>query len=190
MKHRWPLMAAIPDDPAERHRARRAAAFPSMPMHHRQALTKDVDPRRRLLIETEQSRSPVGMAGMTSLKKAEPHQHGDVGAKHDGVGSKFRGKLERRIGDDGAALLWHALAAQEVAASANVALGATALYRALGGGWQIREDSYFVTARTADQMRARTNWGDLLPPARAPQPPAPGLPSPADVGPTVRPPEW
>jgi hypothetical protein len=43
-------------------------------------------------------------------------------------------------------------------ASANVALGATAIYRALGGGWQIREDSYFVTAATRDQMRARTNW--------------------------------
>ena len=76
------------------------------------------------------------------------------------------------------------------AAYANVALGATAIYRALGGGWQIREDSYFVTAPTNDQMRARTNWGELLPPAGAPQPPAPGLPSPADIGPTVRPPEW
>jgi NodT family efflux transporter outer membrane factor (OMF) lipoprotein len=75
-------------------------------------------------------------------------------------------------------------------ALANVALGATAIYRALGGGWQIREDSYFVTAVTSDQMRARTNWGELLPPAGAPQPPAPGLPNPADVGPTVRPPEW
>jgi Outer membrane efflux protein len=75
-------------------------------------------------------------------------------------------------------------------ALANVALGATAIYRALGGGWQVREDSYFVTAATAGQMRARTNWGGLLPPAGAPQPPAPGLPSPADVGPTVRPPEW
>jgi NodT family efflux transporter outer membrane factor (OMF) lipoprotein len=75
-------------------------------------------------------------------------------------------------------------------ALANVALGATAIYRALGGGWQIREDSYFVTAATADQMRARTNWGNLLPPPGAPQPPAPGLPSPADIGPTVRPPEW
>ena len=75
-------------------------------------------------------------------------------------------------------------------ALANVALGATAIYRALGGGWQVREDSYFVTAATADQMRARTNWGELLSPAGAPQPPAPGLPSPADVGPTVRPPEW
>jgi NodT family efflux transporter outer membrane factor (OMF) lipoprotein len=74
--------------------------------------------------------------------------------------------------------------------SANVALGATAIYRALGGGWQVREDSYFVTAATRDKMRARTNWGELLPPAGVPQPPAPGIPSPADVGPTVRPPEW
>jgi outer membrane protein TolC len=75
-------------------------------------------------------------------------------------------------------------------ALSNVALGATAIYRALGGGWQIREDSFFVTAATRDQMRARTNWGGLLPPAGEPQPPAPGLPSPADIGPTVRPPEW
>ena len=72
----------------------------------------------------------------------------------------------------------------------NIALGATAIYRALGGGWQIREDSYFVTAATNEQMRARTDWGRLLPPAGAPQPPAPGLPSPADIGPTVRPPQW
>jgi hypothetical protein len=38
--------------------------------------------------------------------------------------------------------------------------------------------------------RARTNWGRLLPPADQPQPPTPGLPMPADVGPTVRPPQW
>ncbi len=75
-------------------------------------------------------------------------------------------------------------------AHANVSLGATAIYRALGGGWQIREDSNFVTAATRDQMRARTNWGDLLPPAGLPQPPAPGLPSPADLGPSVRLPQW
>jgi NodT family efflux transporter outer membrane factor (OMF) lipoprotein len=75
-------------------------------------------------------------------------------------------------------------------ARANVSLGATAIYRALGGGWQIREDSNFVTAATRDEMRARTNWGNLLPPAGEPQPPAPGLPSRADVGPSVRPPQW
>jgi hypothetical protein len=75
-------------------------------------------------------------------------------------------------------------------AEGNVPLGATAIYRALGGGWQIRKDSDFVTAATRDQMRARTNWGNLLPPAGVPQPPAPGLPSPADLGPSVRPPQW
>ena len=59
-----------------------------------------------------------------------------------------------------------------------------------GGGWQIREDSYFVDAATTVRMRARTNWGDLLPPANRPQPPAPGLPGPENIGPAVRPPEW
>jgi outer membrane protein TolC len=75
-------------------------------------------------------------------------------------------------------------------ALANVPLGLTAVFRALGGGWQIRVDSNFVTAATVDQMRARTDWGNLLPPANQPQPPAPGLPGPEDIGPTVRPPEW
>ena len=75
-------------------------------------------------------------------------------------------------------------------AISNVSLGLTALYRALGGGWQIREDDYFVDAATTAQMRSRTNWGDLLPPASAPQPPAPGLPGPENIGPTIRPPEW
>ena len=76
------------------------------------------------------------------------------------------------------------------AAAANVSLGLTAVYRALGGGWQIREDSNFVTAATVEQMRARTRWGNLLSPASEPQPPAPGLPEPSDIGPTVRRPQW
>jgi NodT family efflux transporter outer membrane factor (OMF) lipoprotein len=75
-------------------------------------------------------------------------------------------------------------------ALSSVPLGLTAVFRALGGGWQIRVDGNFVTAATVDQMRARTDWGNLLPPASAPQPPAPGLPGPEDIGPTIRPPEW
>jgi Outer membrane efflux protein len=76
------------------------------------------------------------------------------------------------------------------AARSNVSLGATAIYRALGGGWQIREDSDFVTSATNEEMRSRTNWGNLLPPANEPQPPTRGLPSPADLGPSIRPPQW
>jgi NodT family efflux transporter outer membrane factor (OMF) lipoprotein len=75
-------------------------------------------------------------------------------------------------------------------ALANVPLGLTAVFRALGGGWQIRVDGNFVTAATVEQMRARTDWGNLLPPINQPQPPAPGLPGPKDIGPTIRPPEW
>lgn len=75
-------------------------------------------------------------------------------------------------------------------ASGSVATGLASVYRALGGGWQIREGNEFVNAATRDEMRNRTNWGTLLPPADQPQPPAPGLPSPADQGPDVRAPQW
>lgn len=75
-------------------------------------------------------------------------------------------------------------------AEGNLATGLASVYRSLGGGWQIREGHDFVNAGTRDEMRTRTNWGKLLPPADQPQPLPPGLPSPADRGPDVRPPEW
>jgi NodT family efflux transporter outer membrane factor (OMF) lipoprotein len=82
--------------------------------------------------------------------------------------------------------------AQSSLASAmgNVSISLTTTYRALGGGWQIRDGNDFVNDATREEMRNRTNWGSVLPPAGQPQPPAPGLPGPSDVGPTVRPPEW
>ncbi|HTV45121.1 MAG TPA: efflux transporter outer membrane subunit [Stellaceae bacterium] len=76
-------------------------------------------------------------------------------------------------------------------AKGNVATGLATVYRALGGGWQIRDDQEFVPAQTVEEMRARTNWGELLPaPGGPPPPPAPALPTPADVSAKVRPPEW
>ena len=75
-------------------------------------------------------------------------------------------------------------------ASGSVSTGLASVYRALGGGWQIRDGNEFVPAATRDEMRARTNWGELLPPAGQPQPEAPGLPTPADASPRVRAPEW
>jgi NodT family efflux transporter outer membrane factor (OMF) lipoprotein len=74
-------------------------------------------------------------------------------------------------------------------AQGNVPLGLIATYRAMGGGWQIREGHNFVPAETRDEMSNRTNWGKLLSPQLL-QPQAPGLPSPKDKGPLVRPPEW
>jgi NodT family efflux transporter outer membrane factor (OMF) lipoprotein len=75
-------------------------------------------------------------------------------------------------------------------AEGNVSTGLAAVYRALGGGWQIRDNNEFVPAQTVDEMRNRTNWGDLLPPANQPPQPAPGLPTPANVSAKPRLPEW
>jgi NodT family efflux transporter outer membrane factor (OMF) lipoprotein len=75
-------------------------------------------------------------------------------------------------------------------AEGSVSTGLASVYQALGGGWQIRADNEFVPAATAEEMRNRTNWGELLPPPGTPQPPAPALPTPADVSPNPRRPEW
>jgi outer membrane protein TolC len=43
-----------------------------------------------------------------------------------------------------------------------VALNLAALYRALGGGWELRAGKDFVPPETAKQMRERVNWGGRL----------------------------
>jgi NodT family efflux transporter outer membrane factor (OMF) lipoprotein len=75
-------------------------------------------------------------------------------------------------------------------AAGGLTISVVTVYRALGGGWQIRAGHEFVNDSNRAEMRARTNYGDILPPAGEPQPQAPGLPGPQDVGPTVRPPQW
>lgn len=36
------------------------------------------------------------------------------------------------------------------------------LYRALGGGWEMRAGKDFVSDASKAQMRERTNWGGML----------------------------
>lgn len=74
-------------------------------------------------------------------------------------------------------------------AQGNIALGLIKAYRAMGGGWEVRDGRDFVSAPTRDEMAQRTNWGTLLTPDLL-QPQAPGLPAPEDKGPLIRPPEW
>ena len=76
-----------------------------------------------------------------------------------------------------------------VLATGSIALGLITTYRALGGGWQIREGRDFVPLETQREMSERSNWGTLLTPDLL-RPDAPGLPSPQDRGPPVRLPEW
>ncbi len=46
----------------------------------------------------------------------------------------------------------------------DVILNLIGMYKAMGGGWQIREGQLFVSKNNMDQMQQRTNWGDLLEP--------------------------
>jgi len=38
------------------------------------------------------------------------------------------------------------------------------VYRALGGGWELREDQDFIPVEVKEAMEERTDWGGLLSP--------------------------
>ncbi|MEI6859078.1 MAG: TolC family protein [Shewanella sp.] len=44
----------------------------------------------------------------------------------------------------------------------NVANQVVALYKSLGGGWQINNGKAFISDSNREQMRQRTDWGDIL----------------------------
>ncbi|MCL4500564.1 MAG: efflux transporter outer membrane subunit [Deltaproteobacteria bacterium] len=83
------------------------------------------------------------------------------------------------------------LSAEDSLASAvgSISANLVGVYRALGGGWEIREGRDFVPAATREQMRKRTNWGKLLTPESVPTGPPP-LPSEQKEKPLIRPPDW
>jgi NodT family efflux transporter outer membrane factor (OMF) lipoprotein len=64
----------------------------------------------------------------------------------------------------------------------DVALGIISVYRALGGGWQIREGHDVLLDEVKAEMARRTDWGRLLEPGRhLPQsPPAKNVTQPKD----------
>jgi NodT family efflux transporter outer membrane factor (OMF) lipoprotein len=77
------------------------------------------------------------------------------------------------------------LRAQDSLAGAlgSVSTNLVGLYRALGGGWQIREGKEFVSSEIKEVMARRTHWGKLLDTADYP---AEG----ADAAPSDRSPDW
>ena len=63
--------------------------------------------------------------------------------------------------------------------TSSVATNLVALYKALGGGWELRDGQPIVQEQTQQEMKQRTWWGDVLSEPRAPEPtpaPAPGKP--------------
>ena len=53
-------------------------------------------------------------------------------------------------------------------AKGAVATNLIATYKALGGGWELREGKELVPVEIQEQMRERTYWGDLLSPEERP----------------------
>jgi hypothetical protein len=54
----------------------------------------------------------------------------------------------------------------------NRVLALVSVYRALGGGWQIRGGHDVVSDEVKAEMADRTNWGKMLEPSRhMPEPP-------------------
>jgi NodT family efflux transporter outer membrane factor (OMF) lipoprotein len=62
---------------------------------------------------------------------------------------------------------------QSVSARRTTVSSAIGIYRALGGGWEIRSGDAFVDDATRDTMQKRVDWGDLLQP-KATEPPLKG----------------
>lgn len=65
----------------------------------------------------------------------------------------------------------------------NISGNLIGVYRAIGGGWRIREGYDFVSDDIKEVMARRTNWGDLLKPASH-------MPSDTEPGPGIRAPDW
>ena len=59
-----------------------------------------------------------------------------------------------------------------VATTGDVGLSLISLYKALGGGWEMRAGQDFVPGDIKAAMEKRTNWGDLLAPDELEYPPS------------------
>ena len=58
---------------------------------------------------------------------------------------------------------------QLTASRGQIVLNLVALYKALGGGWQVRDGRDFVSPTTRQTMAERTDWGRLLKPGAVPE---------------------
>ena len=59
-----------------------------------------------------------------------------------------------------------------VATAGSVNLSLIAIYKALGGGWELRAANEFVAKDIIEEMEQRTDWGDLLSPDELETPPS------------------
>lgn len=74
---------------------------------------------------------------------------------------------------------------QLTAVRGQIVSNLVALYKALGGGWQIRDGRDFVPPQTRNAMSNRTDWGDLLAPDAVPEGEKALTPPPSPEPPTL-----
>jgi NodT family efflux transporter outer membrane factor (OMF) lipoprotein len=72
----------------------------------------------------------------------------------------------------------------------SIATNLIAVYKALGGGWEVGEGKPIVSEALQAQMVSRTDWGNLIPPPPPPRPENLNPPPPASATPPVLPPDW
>jgi NodT family efflux transporter outer membrane factor (OMF) lipoprotein len=72
----------------------------------------------------------------------------------------------------------------------DIATNLIALYKALGGGWEIRNGKPIVPEATQARMMNRTDWGNLLPAQTPPPAEVLPLPTPAAETPLLLPPDY
>ena len=72
--------------------------------------------------------------------------------------------------------------------NSSIATNLIALYKALGGGWELRQGQPILPESTVVEMQARTDWGDLLPPQPVPE--TLQAPPPARDIPLLQEPDW
>jgi NodT family efflux transporter outer membrane factor (OMF) lipoprotein len=78
---------------------------------------------------------------------------------------------------------------QYTSALGSIAQNLVSVYRALGGGWQIRAGNDFVPEARQERMRERTDWGNLIPADKLPDE-LPESPPTGEAQPLFNRPDW
>ena len=106
-----PAVRAVPDHPHESDCAAVVRPLPTVPMHHRKAIAKDVDAGELPAVEN--------IATAHAFEKGEPLQHDDARRQRKRVPHEGACVLERWISEDGRRGLGRGRRRQEI----NAALG-------------------------------------------------------------------
>lgn len=110
------------------------------------------------------------IAGFLNAQKAVVFDQNAVTATQRSVEIALRQYREgatdyQRVVDSQRSLLGQQNALAQTTSS--VAMNLIALYKALGGGWELREGQPVVSEATQREMKERTSWGDMLSQPRA-----------------------